>query len=573
MNLSGIIASRGLAIAKVLRIEKDDLKVSQINTDSIDNEIKSFDLALEKSKLEIEKIRDKALLEVGYEHASIFDAHIEMLKDPELYKNTVDEIIEFNLSAASAFRNVSEKYIMIFEEIEDEYIKRRSEDIKDISERILKHLLDLKVNRLREICEDVIIVAENLTPSDTIQLNKKFVKGFITMEGGETSHTSILARTLDIPAMVGVKNALNYINNGDIIILDCISGELIVNPSISQIEIYNKKLMDCETEKKNIYDSKSSEVVTLDGHKIQIGINICDSSNIDECIINKLDGVGLLRTEFLYMNKNEFPTEQEQFEMYKNILEKFGKKTVIIRTLDIGGDKELSYFSMPKELNPFLGQRAIRFCLENIDLFRTQLRALLRASMYGNLRIMFPMIATLEELRSAKEELEIAKKSLLEEGILVSETYEIGMMIEVPSAALLADQFAKEVDFFSIGTNDLIQYTFAADRMNDNVSYLYQPYHPSILKLIKMVVDASHKEGIWTGICGEMAGDANAVLLLVGLGLDELSMSINNISPIINLINKIKYSEMKTLSEEAILLDSNNGVKKLVERKMSEIIF
>ncbi|HYE82066.1 MAG TPA: phosphoenolpyruvate--protein phosphotransferase [Clostridia bacterium] len=566
MKLAGISASAGIAIAPAYIIEAVEFAITQDKIEDPVSEIQEFRKALELSKKELEIIRDKTKLAVDEDNAAIFDAHIEILKDPELLSQTEDIVSRERANAASTFSKVAESYAIIFESMDDCYFKERAADIRDVSRRVTAHLLGVKTNSLELIDKEVIIIAEDLTPSDTAQLDKAYVKGFITKTGGRTSHSAIMARTLGIPAVVGADTILSHCKNGDLIILDGITGEVIVNPSQEIIEAFTKRQKQYEAERIEWARFKSEPSTTQDGHRIELAGNIGSPDDLQGVIDNGGEGIGLYRTEFLYMNNKRLPTEEEQFQAYKAVLEGLDGKAVIIRTLDIGGDKKLPYMEMPPELNPFLGFRAVRLCLEKTDLFRTQLRSLLRASMYGKLKIMFPMIATLSEFRKAKGLLQECKKELVSEGIGVSDDIEVGIMVEIPAAVVLADQFAKEVDFFSIGTNDLIQYTFAADRMNEKVSYLYQPYNPSLLRLIKMVTDASHKEGKWTGICGEMAGDEIAIPLLIGLGIDELSMSASSILPARQLISRLKYEETVKLCDQALMQDSDEAVYELVKK-------
>ncbi len=488
-----------------------------------------------------------------------------MANDPELLSQTTDKIKAESVNASYAFDEVSTMFITMFESMDNEYFRERAADIKDIKKRILAHLLGVKVNDPSTIDEQVVIIAEDLTPSDTAQLDRNFVKGFATNIGGRTSHSAIMARSLEIPAVVGTKTILEDVKDGDMIILDGLEGNVIINPSADQVSHYEEVAKAYEAQKAEWAKLKNEKTVSKDGQHVELAANIGTPNDVEGVLGNGGEAVGLYRTEFLYMGRDNFPTEEEQFEAYKAVLEAMGEKPVVVRTLDIGGDKELPYLHLPKEMNPFLGYRAVRLCLDDTDLFRTQLRALLRASAYGKLRIMFPMIATLNEFRAAKALLLEEKAKLVSEGVTVSDEIEVGMMVEIPSAAVLADQFAKEVDFFSIGTNDLIQYTMAADRMNEKVSYLYQPYNPSILRLVKMVIDAAHKEGKWTGMCGEMAGDQTAIPLLLGLGLDEFSMSATSILPARSLISKLSKAEMAELAAEALNKSTVEEVIELVE--------
>ncbi len=565
MNIKGIAASNGIAIAKAFKLIEPELTVVKTTITDVEAEINLYKEALVKTTEELQKIKVKAAQNLSEEEAAVFDAHINMANDPELLTQTTDKIKSENVNASYAFDEVSNMFIMMFESMDNEYFRERAADIKDIKKRILAHLLGVKVNDPSTIDEQVVIIAEDLTPSDTAQLDRNFVKGFATNIGGRTSHSAIMARSLEIPAVVGTKTILEDVKDGDMIILDGLEGNVIVNPSAEQIAHYEEVAQAYEAQKAEWAKLKNEKTVSKDGQHVELAANIGTPKDVEGVLANGGEAVGLYRTEFLYMGRDNFPTEEEQFEAYKAVLEAMGDKPVVVRTLDIGGDKELPYLHLPKEMNPFLGYRAIRLCLDDKDLFRTQLRALLRASAYGKLRIMFPMIATLNEFRSAKALLLEEKAKLVAEGVTVSEEIEVGMMVEIPSAAVLADQFAKEVDFFSIGTNDLIQYTMAADRMNEKVSYLYQPYNPSILRLVKMVIDAAHKEGKWTGMCGEMAGDQTAIPLLLGLGLDEFSMSATSILPARSLISKLSKAEMADLAAEALNKSTVEEVIELVE--------
>ena len=565
MNIKGIAASNGIAIAKAFKLIEPELTVVKATISDVEAEINLYKEALVKTTEELQKIKVKAAQNLSEEEAAVFDAHINMANDPELLSQTTDKIKSESVNAAYAFDEVSNMFIMMFESMDNEYFRERAADIKDIKKRILAHLLGVKVNDPSTIDEQVVIISEDLTPSDTAQLDRNFVKGFATNIGGRTSHSAIMARSLEIPAVVGTKTILEDVKDGDMIILDGLEGNVIVNPTAEQVAHYEEVAKQYEAQKAEWAKLKNEKTVSKDGQHVELAANIGTPKDVEGVLANGGEAVGLYRTEFLYMGRDNFPTEEEQFEAYKAVLEAMGDKPVVVRTLDIGGDKELPYLHLPKEMNPFLGYRAIRLCLDDTDLFRTQLRALLRASAYGKLRIMFPMIATLNEFRSAKALLLEEKAKLVAEGVTVSEEIEVGMMVEIPSAAVLADQFAKEVDFFSIGTNDLIQYTMAADRMNEKVSYLYQPYNPSILRLVKMVIDAAHKEGKWTGMCGEMAGDQTAIPLLLGLGLDEFSMSATSILPARSLISKLSKAEMADLAAEALNKSTVEEVIELVE--------
>ena len=552
-TLQGIAASDGIAIAKVYTLTEPDLTVTKVTVEDSEKEVSRLDDALAASIKDVELIKETALKNLGEEEAQVFDAHLMVLSDPELIGQVKDSITSNKVNAESALKEVTDMFISIFAGMEDNpYMQERAADIRDVSKRILAHLLGVKIPSPATIKDEVIIVAADLTPSDTAQLNRQYVKAFVTDIGGRTSHSAIMARSLEIPAIVGTKEVTSIAKDGDIIIVDGLSGEVFLNPSEEVVAEYRAKAEAFAAQQAEWEKLKDSKTYTKDGHQVELAANIGTPKDLEGVVNNGAEGVGLYRTEFLYMDSHEMPTEEDQFEAYKAVLEGMNGKPVVVRTMDIGGDKELPYLPLPHEMNPFLGYRAIRISLNEPEMFRTQLRALLRASVYGKLRIMFPMIATLNDFRGAKALLEEEKAKLIAEGVAVSDDIQVGIMIEIPAAAVLAHQFAKEVDFFSIGTNDLIQYTMAADRMNERVSYLYQPYNPSILTLIKHVIDSAHKEGKWAGMCGEMAGDQTAVPLLVGLGLDEFSMSASSVLKTRSLISKLTLSDMQALADKAI---------------------
>ncbi|MBE3102872.1 MAG: phosphoenolpyruvate--protein phosphotransferase [Bacilli bacterium] len=562
--ISGIAASDGIAIAKTFRLENPNLSVEKQNILNIEDELTRFDSALEKTKSELEIIKARTEQQVSKEEAAIFQAHLLVLGDPELLGPITEKIKIENVNAEFALQETATMFIGLFEAMDNEYMKERAADIRDVTNRLLSHLLGVSIQNLSMISDEVIIIAEDLTPSDTVQLNPKFVKGFITEIGGRTSHSAIIARTLEIPAVVGAKTVMSAIQNDTIVIVDGLDGKIIVNPDTKTITRYEEKRDSHEKQKSEWARLLNEPTTTLDGHKVELGANIGTPNDVTGVLENGGEAVGLYRTEFLYMGRNQFPTEEEQVEAYAAVLKQMNGKPTVVRTLDIGGDKELSYLQLPKELNPFLGLRAIRLCLEMDDMFRTQLRALLRASIHGNLKIMFPMIATVDEFRQAKT-LFLEEKAKLEDiGVSVSATIEVGIMVEIPSTAVMADIFAKEVDFFSIGTNDLIQYTMAADRMNERVAYLYQPYNPAILRLVKNVIDAAHSQGKWAGMCGEMAGDEIAIPILLGLGLDEFSMSASSILKARSQISKLSKSEMESHIGTILSMSTSSEVESYV---------
>ncbi|EAF4677912.1 phosphoenolpyruvate--protein phosphotransferase [Listeria monocytogenes] len=569
-ELKGIAASDGIAIAKAYLLVEPDLSYEKTEVTDVESEVKRFESALEVSRTELSMIREKAAKDLGEDKAQIFDAHLLVLNDPELTGPIEESIKNSKTNAETALQETTDMFIGMFESMDNEYMRERAADIKDVRKRVLSHLLGVTIPNPALIDEEVVVVAADLTPSDTAQLNRNFVKGFVTDIGGRTSHSAIMARSLEIPAVVGTKEVTASVAKNDIVIIDGLEGNVIIHPTEEQIAHYEKIKSDFALQQAEWDKLKNEKSVSKDGVHVELAANIGTPNDLEGVISNGGEAVGLYRTEFLYMGRDNFPTEEEQFEAYKAVVSGMDGKSVVVRTLDIGGDKTLPYLELPEEMNPFLGFRAIRLCFANEELFRTQLRALLRASVYGNLKIMFPMIATVNEFRQARDILLDEKSKLKAAGTEVSDSIELGIMIEIPAAAVLADQFAKEVDFFSIGTNDLIQYTMAADRMNERVSYLYQPYNPSILRLVKMVIDASHKEGKWTGMCGEMAGDQTAVPLLLGLGLDEFSMSASSILKSRSLIKRLDQSEMVKLAEEALNKSTAEEVVELVEKYTAE---
>ena len=572
-TLQGIAASDGIAIAKVYTLTEPDLSFTKISVEDTENEISRLEKALEVSTKEIELIKETALKNLGEEEAQVFEAHLMVLSDPELVGQVKDAITSQKVNAEHALKEVSDMFISIFAGMEDNpYMQERAADIRDVSKRILANLLGVKIPSPATIKDEVVVVAGDLTPSDTAQLNRQYVKAFVTDIGGRTSHSAIMARSLEIPAIVGTKEITSLAKDGDLIIIDGLSGDVFLNPSEDVVAEYRAKAEAFAAQQAEWEKLKDADTFTKDGHQVELAANIGTPKDLEGVIHNGAEGVGLYRTEFLYMDSHDMPTEENQFEAYKAVLEGMNGKPVVVRTMDIGGDKELPYLPLPHEMNPFLGYRAIRISLNEPEMFRTQLRALLRASVYGKLRIMFPMIATLNDFRGAKALLLEEKAKLVAEGVAVSDDIQVGIMIEIPAAAVLAHQFAKEVDFFSIGTNDLIQYTMAADRMNERVSYLYQPYNPSILTLIKHVIDSAHNEGKWAGMCGEMAGDQTAVPLLVGLGLDEFSMSASSVLKTRSLISKLTLEDMKALADKAINECATvQEVEALVEEVVSKL--
>lgn len=564
--LKGIAASSGVAIAKVYKLEQPTVEIVKKEADPA-VEVQRFNDALEKTKSDIERIKEVASKRLSDEELAVFDAHLMMASDPEMASQIVNMIETEKVNADYATEQVANMMIQMFESMDNDYMRERAADVKDVTFRLKCNLLGLMIPDLGLINEDSVVVAYDLTPSDTAQLNE-YAKGFATAIGGRTSHSAIMARSLEVPAVVGCAGILEEAKHGDTIILDALEGEVILNPDEATIQSYEAKAKAYAEEKEALKVLKSAKSISTDGHQVELAGNIGGVKDVEGVLNNGGEGVGLFRTEFLYMNSDHFPTEDEQFEAYKEVLTNMGGRKVVVRTLDIGGDKKLSYFQFPEEMNPFLGYRAIRLCLDRTDIFRTQLRALIRASVYGKLCIMFPMIATVKEFRDAKAIFNEEREKLIAEGVSVAEDIEVGMMVEIPAAAVNADNFAKEADFFSIGTNDLIQYTMAADRMSEHVSYLYQPYNPSILRLVKATIDGAHKEGKWAGMCGEMAGEPYAVPLLLGLGLDEFSMSATSILKARKMVTSLSKKECEALATEALQLATAEEVLALVKSKV-----
>lgn len=567
--LKGIAASAGISIARVYKLETPKVEIVKKEGDPA-AEVEKFNAALEKTKKDIEGVKARAAKRLSDEELAVFDAHLMMAGDPEFASQIVNMIETDKVNAEYAADTVANQMVTMFESMDNDYFKERAADIKDVTFRLKCNLLGLTIPDLTAIDEDSIIVAYDLTPSDTAQLNE-FVKGFATAIGGKTSHSAIMANSLEIPAVVGCGDELlSTVKQGDMMILDAVDGNVIVNPDEAAVKEYVAKAKAYKEEKEALKVLVNAKTITTDGHQVELAGNIGGVKDVEGVLKNGGEGVGLFRTEFLYMDSDHFPTEDEQFEAYKAVLEGMGGKKVVVRTLDIGGDKKLKYFTFPEEMNPFLGYRAIRLCLDRTDIFRTQLRALIRASVYGKLCIMFPMIATIKEFCDAKAIYEEEKANLIAEGVQVADNIEVGMMVEIPAAAVLADQFAKYADFFSIGTNDLIQYSMAADRMSEHVSYLYQPYNPSILRLVKMTIEGAHKEGKWAGMCGAMAGEEYAAPILLGLGLDEFSMSATQILKARKIINGLSKKEMEEMAAEAVNKQTADEVLEFVKARLAK---
>ncbi|MBD7936917.1 phosphoenolpyruvate--protein phosphotransferase [Cytobacillus sp. Sa5YUA1] len=556
--LQGIPASEGIAIAKAFRFEPIDVKIECEKVENSTKEVNSFFEALEKTVDELKQIKEHASTEAGIENATIFDAHLLVLRDPELIEPVVDRIIKKQYNAEFAVKEITDHYIHLLLQTENEYLKERAADIKDVANRLQAHLLGIPVLNPAMVAENVIIVSEDLSPSDAALLNPSKVRGAVTNVGGKTSHAAFIAQSLNIPSVVGTKTALGDIENGDVLVVDGYTGIVHINPTPELIEEYEKKQEQTLRDLSELSWLAKEKTISLDKQYFSVVGNIGSMEEAKGVIEHGGEGIGLFRTEFLFMEKKQLPTEEEQFQVYKSVLESLEGKPVVVRTIDIGGDKELPYLKLSKEMNPFLGLRGIRFCLGEQSILRTQLRALIRASAFGTLKIMFPMVAVIEEFRQGKLMFKEECEKLKEEGVEIGHI-ELGMMVEIPATALMIEAFAKEVDFISIGTNDLIQYTLAADRSNEQVSYLYQPYHPAILRLIKNVIDAAHKEGKSVSICGDMAGNEVAIPLLVGMGLDEFSVHSAAIIKTRAHIRKLNKSEIEKKID--MLLNLPNAVE------------
>lgn len=568
MEIKGIGASPGIAIGKALVLEHKEMVIEKKENVNVEVEVEKLNSAVDTSKKELSAVKEKVAKELGEEEAEIFGAHLLVLEDPEFIGEAENKIKNESLNAEYALNEVKDMFVSIFESMDNDYMRERAADVKDVTNRVLRHILGIKIIDLSNLSDEVVLIAHDLTPSDTATMDKKKVLGFLTNIGGRTSHTAIMSRTLEIPAIVGLSDVTDKVKDSDMIVFDGDKGIVIVSPEEDVVAEYQEKKRIFEEDKKALELLKGQPSVTTDGKHVELAGNIGTPNDLEGLINNDAEGVGLYRTEFLYMDSDEFPSEEIQFEAYKKVLEGMNGKPVVIRTLDIGGDKKLSYFEMEEEMNPFLGYRAIRLCLDRTDIFKTQLRALFRASVYGKLRIMFPMISSLEELLAAKAICEEVKSDLKAEGLGYSDDVEIGMMIEIPSAAVISDLLAKHVDFFSVGTNDLIQYTCAVDRMNQKISYLYNQFNPAVLRLIKMVIKNAHAEGKWVGMCGESAGDQMMIPILLGFGLDEFSMSPISILRARRLINSVSEKDMQALSDKVLEF----GTAKEIESYMKDFI-
>ena len=570
--ISGILASPGIAFGKalVLKEEKIVLDTQKITDDQIDAEVARFYEGRSAAVEQLNSIRERALISLGEEKAAIFEGHLMILEDEELEEEILDYLRSNKVNAAVAASKIIDQQVTMLSEIDDEYLKERAGDIRDIGNRLIKNILGMYIVDLGDIQEESILVAYDLTPSETAQLNLEKVLGVVTDIGGRTSHTSIMARSLELPAIVGTNNVTELVNTGDYLILDAINNQVYINPTQSQIDELKTLEAKISQEKAELAKLKDLPAITLDGHKVDVVANIGTIRDCEGADRNGAEGIGLYRTEFLFMDREQLPTEEEQFIAYKEVVEAMNGRLTVLRTMDIGGDKELPYLDLPKEMNPFLGWRAIRIALDRREILNAQLRAVLRASAFGKLAVMFPMIISVEEIRELKAVIESLKVELRAEGKAFDEHIQVGVMVETPSAAVNAKFLAKEVDFFSIGTNDLTQYTLAVDRGNELISYLYNPMQPSVLGLIKQVIDASHAEGKWTGMCGELAGDERATLLLLGMGLDEFSMSAISVPRIKKLIRNVNFQDAKALANAALQKPTASEIEQLIEEFLAE---
>ena len=572
--LKGISAAPGIAMGKAFLLDREQYVIPRrtIKEDQIPAEIKRFRDALMATKNEITDIKKRISEEMGVEHGQIFSAHLLVIEDSILMEEVISRMKKEKLSIEYIFQDVLSKYIKVFSEMDDEYLKERISDINDIGKRILRNLIGAKEDALANVKDKVIVIAYDLSPSDTATMHKKNVIGFVTDIGSRTSHTAIMAKSLEIPAVVGVEVATKKVESGYMLIVDGTHGVVIINPTAKTLKKYEASRKRLVEFGKHLMELKDLPAETLDGRKVMLSANIEVPEDVASVIAHGAQGIGLYRTEYLYMNRKDVPSEDEQFRAYSAVAKSVQPDSVIIRTLDLGGDKFLSQFEVPREMNPFLGWRAIRFCLARPDIFKAQLRAIMRASTYGKIKIMYPMISGLEELKQANAILEEVKESLRKESVPFDENIEIGAMIEVPSAALTSDILAKESDFFSIGTNDLIQYALAVDRVNEKIAYLYEPAHPGVLRLVRSIIENGHAAGIWVGMCGEMAGDINMTLILLGLGLDEFSTSPIMISEIKRIIRSVTMEQAKAIAQEAITLSTGKEVEEFARKKLMEIV-
>ncbi len=573
-SLKGIPASPGIAIGKAFLINSEEIQIVKkpIRESDIPKQITRFEDALTKTRSEILSIRDKISQEMGKEHADIFNAHLLFIEDRSLIEEVIERIKTEKLICEHIFSQVLKKYTEAFSRIDDEYLRDRVSDINDVGRRIMRNLVGAERTSLSDLKEPVIVVAYDLSPSDTAMMHRKNVIGFLTDIGGRTSHTAIMAKSLEIPAVVGLEEATRRVRDGDMLIVDGYEGMILINPTPADLRKFRHEKVRQKKFTTSLKRFKDLPCVTKDGRRIELGANIELPEEVHSVISYGADAVGLYRTEFLYMNRTNLPDEEEQYQAYRSVVKQMAPRPVIIRTLDLGGDKFLSHLDIPHEMNPFMGWRAIRFCLARPDIFKTQLRAILRASAHGKLRVMYPMISGVGELKGANKMLEEAKAELRAGHHHFDENMETGAMIEIPSAALTCDILADHVNFFSIGTNDLIQYALAVDRINEKIAYLYEPAHPAVLRLIETIIRNGHSKNIWVGMCGEMAGDPQLALVLVGLGLDEMSTSPLLLPEIKQMIRLVEYREAQEIARQALTMSTGEEVIKFLKSKHDEIL-
>ena len=557
MRIQGISGSRGVAVGNVYRYIQEEIVIPDytVADDKVEEEIGKFAAAMAATLKQLDTIRQKALDEMGPEEAAIFEAHMQIAQDPSLSDGIKSLVESSHTNVVAATAQTIETFANIFLGMEDPYMRERGADIKDIGDRLMRNMLGMNPRGLSHISGEVILVAQDLAPSDTASLDKNVVKGIVTAAGGPTSHAAIMARTLEIPAVMGVGDIESFVDGDKAVVLGT-DGIVEINPSDADWDEYTNQAAAFQEELKRLRESANLEATTTDGHHVELFGNIGKAKDAKNALTMGAQGIGLYRTEFLYMENDELPAEDVQFEEYKKVAQDMKGKPVIIRTMDIGGDKELKCLDLPSEMNPFLGYRAIRISLNRPDIFKVQLRALLRASAFGDIHIMYPMIASVEEVKQANVMLDECKEELTAEGKEFNKDIKVGIMIEVPAAAVISPILAKYVDFFSIGTNDLCQYTLAVDRMNEAISSLYQPLHPGVLRLIKHVIDASHEQGKFTGMCGELASDPVATMILLGLGLDEFSMTASSIPLIKNILRSVSKAECEEVANKALTMDT-----------------
>ncbi|MBI3333114.1 MAG: phosphoenolpyruvate--protein phosphotransferase [Candidatus Omnitrophica bacterium] len=574
ITLKGIPASPGVAIGRAFLLDSEEIPIVRqaVAPSEIPQEIARFEEALIKTRREILGIQAKISEEIGSEHGEIFNAHLMVLEDRALIEEVVTRLKDDQVAVESIFAEVLRKYVKAFSKVEDEYLRERTSDLEDVGRRILHNLTGLKRRGLSELAQPVIVVAYDLSPSDTASMHRQHVIGFVTDIGGRTSHTAIMAKSLEIPAVVGLETATRRIRPDDQLVVYGSTGTVIVNPEPQTLKTYEELKLKLETLDQALLKVKDLPAETPDGRRVQLAANIELPEEIPSVIAHGAEGIGLYRTEFFYMNRKDLPTEEEQFEAYRHVAKALAPHPVVIRTIDLGGDKFMSEFRVPHEMNPFLGWRAIRFCLARPDIFKVQLRATLRASVFGKIKLMYPMISGVEELRAANEILEEVKGELTREGKPFDPKVEVGAMIEVPSAALTVDLLAKEASFFSIGTNDLIQYSLAVDRVNEKIAYLYEPAHPAVLRLIRQIIDVAHEHHLWVGMCGEMAGEPALALILLGLGLDSFSTSPVNVPRIKQVIRAVPTFRAKEVVKEAMRLATGREVEDFAQGRLRELV-